>query len=241
MPSSASDQRRRLLAAAAAAFCTYFCMYAFRRPFTAGTYEGQEIFGLGLKAVLVLAQLAGYLLSKFIGIKVVSELGRQHRAVTIVALILIAELALVGFAYAPLPLKVGMLFLNGLPLGLVFGIVLAYLEGRKQTEALAAALCASFIMSSGVVKSVGRWLIQTHGVSEFVMPMLTGLLFLPPLLLSVWVLQATPPPDELDKKWRSERKSMNRSERRRFLSAYWPGLSLFVFVYTALTVIRRRA
>ncbi len=37
-------------------------------------------------------------------------------------------------------LKVIMLFANGLPLGLVFGLVLAYLEGRRQTEALSAAL-----------------------------------------------------------------------------------------------------
>ena len=48
------------------------------------------------------------------------------------------------------------MFLNGLPLGMVFGLVVSYLEGRRQTEALAAALTASFIVSSGVVKSVGR-------------------------------------------------------------------------------------
>ena len=31
---------------------------------------------------------------------------------------------------------------------MVFGLVLAYLEGRKLTESLAAGLCASFIISS---------------------------------------------------------------------------------------------
>lgn len=213
-------------------------MYAFRKPFTAGTFEGQEIFGLGLKTVLVISQLTGYMLSKFIGIRVVSELRAEHRAAGIVGMILVAEAALVGFAYAPIPWKLVLIFLNGLPLGMVFGLVLSYLEGRKQTEALSAALCASFIISSGVVKSVGRWLVQVQGVSEFHMPMLTGLIFLPPLLLSVWVLQKTPPPDEDDRRLRNERKSINRSQRRTFISAYRPGLFLLIFVYVALTVVR---
>lgn len=233
-----SKRRKQLAVAAAAAFCTYFCMYAFRKPFTAGTFEGQEVFGLGLKTVLVVSQLLGYMLSKFIGIKVISEMDAKYRAAAIVGLIGSAELALVGFAFLPTPFRVLMMFLNGLPLGMVFGLVLAYLEGRQQTEALSAALCASFIMSSGVVKSVGRWLVQDVGVSEFQMPMLTGLLFLPATLLSVWVLRATPPPDEDDVRLRTERKAMTSTDRRRFLTEYWPGLVLLVLVYVILTVVR---
>lgn len=233
-----SERRKQLAVAAAAAFCTYFCMYAFRKPFTAGTFEGQEVFGLGLKTVLVVSQLLGYMLSKFIGIKVISEMDAKYRAAAIIGLIGSAELALVGFAFLPTPFRVLMMFLNGLPLGMVFGLVLAYLEGRQQTEALSAALCASFIMSSGVVKSVGRWLVQDIGVSEFQMPMLTGLLFLPATLLSVWVLRATPAPDEDDVRLRTERRAMTSVDRRRFLTAYWPGLSLLVLVYVILTVVR---
>jgi hypothetical protein len=233
-----SNQTRQMLLAAVAAFCTYFCMYAFRKPFTAATYEGQEWFGYGLKTVLIVSQLLGYMLSKFVGIKVVSEMPGERRAVTIVGLIVVAELALVGFAFAPLSIKVIMLFLNGFPLGMVFGLVLAYLEGRRHTEALSAALCASFIISSGVVKSVGQTLLVNWNVSEFQMPMLTGLIFFPPLLVSVWLLQATPPPDRDDLRLRAERKTMNRAERRAFFSAYWPGLCLLVFVYVAITIIR---
>ena len=232
------NRARSLIVAASAAFCTYFCMYAFRKPFTAATFQGDEVFGLGLKTVLVIAQLAGYMVSKFIGIRVVSEMRGESRASAIIGLILMAEAALVGFAYAPMSLKPLMLFLNGLPLGMVFGLVLSFLEGRKQTEALSAALCASFIISSGVVKSVGQWLLQDMGVGEFQMPMVAGLLFLPPLLVSVWLLQKTPPPDESDRRQRNVRQSMTKAERRRFFAAYWPGLSLVLFVYIALTVIR---
>ena len=229
-----NNSNRRLILAAIAAFCTYFCMYAFRKPFTAATFDNH----VGLKSTLVLSQLAGYMISKFLGIKLVSELKRQHRAIAIIGLIGIAELALVGFAYAPLRWKPAMLFVNGLPLGMIFGIVLAYLEGRKQTEALSAALCASFIISSGWVKSVGRWLIQEQGVSEFTMPMLVGLAFLPPLSVSVWLLQRTPPPDSSDIELRQSRRTMSGADRRRFWNAYWPGLSMLVYVYVALTIVR---
>jgi hypothetical protein len=227
-----------MLLAATAAFCVYFCMYAFRKPFTAATYEGQEFLSLGLKTTLVVSQLLGYMLSKFIGIKVVSEMGRNRRGIAIVATITAAELALVGVALLPLPMKVAMICINGLSLGMVFGLVLGYLEGRRHTEALSAALCASFIISSGFVKSVGAWLIQEFGVSDFSMPALTGLIFYPPMLISTWLLHNTPPPDQHDLELRNHRKAMTREDRRRFFHAYWPGLSLFVLVYVLTTIIR---
>ncbi len=235
---SRSNTSGRLLITATAAFCAYFCMYAFRKPFTAATFEGPEMFGLGLKTVLVLSQLLGYTLSKFIGIKVVSEMRSENRAMAIIGLIAIAEVALVGFAFLPLPLKVLMIFLNGLPLGMIFGLVLSYLEGRKQTEALSAVLCASFIIASGVVKSVGSWLMQAQQFSEYSMPMIAGAIFFIPLLVSVWVLQKTPPPDVEDRYLRSERRAMTRDDRRKFLYAFWPGITLLVIVYIALTIAR---
>jgi hypothetical protein len=117
----------QLYLAASAAFCTYFCMYAFRKPFTAATFEELEFYGTGLKSALVLSQLLGYMLSKFIGIKVVAELRGDNRGKAIVCLIALAQLALVGFAFVSVPLKVAMLFLNGLALGMVFGLVLSLL------------------------------------------------------------------------------------------------------------------
>lgn len=214
-------------------------MYAFRKPFSAGTFEGHEVFGLGLKTVLVLSQLCGYMLSKFAGVKLVSEMPRSRRAVTMIGLVVFAELALVGFALFPqTPIKVVMLFLNGLPLGLIFGLVLAYLEGRRHTEALAAGLCASFIVASGIVKSVGRWLVEVQGFTEFQMPYVTGLIFFLPMLLFVWMLERTPEPNEGDRVLRSERPVMTSEQRWVFFRAYFPGLLAFLLVYVLLTVIR---
>ncbi len=223
--------------AAIAAFATYFCMYAFRKPFSAATMDGQQLWGMDLKTVVVLSQLVGYLLSKFLGIKVIAEMPRARRATTLVVLIALSELALVGYAFAPIPIKPFLIFLNGLPLGMVFGLVLAYLEGRRHTEALSAVLCASFIMSSGYVKTVGRTLIES-GVNEFHMPYLVGLMFFIPLLISVWLLDRTPDPAAEDLLLRSKRSKMNRTQRWEFFRSYAPGLTIMIAIFAAVTVLR---
>ena len=88
----------------------------------------------------------------------------HRRAAMILALIAVAHLVLLPYAIALYWLKPVFLFCNGLPLGMVFGCVFAFLEGRRVTEAMAASLCASFIMESGVVKAVGPILMQDYGV-----------------------------------------------------------------------------
>lgn len=213
-------------------------MYAFRKPFTAGTFEDDMLWGIGYKTVLVASQVAGYTVSKFIGIKVVSEMPASRRAVSILGLIGFAELALLMFALVPPPWNFMMLFLNGLPLGMVFGLVLAFLEGRRVTEALSAGLCASFIVASGVVKSVGRYLILEWHVSEYWMPFVTGLFFLVPLVASVWLLNQIPRPSDLDVAHRSERKAMNRADRSAFFQRHWFGLCGLLLIYTLLTIVR---
>lgn len=221
-----------------AAFSTYFCMYAFRKPFTAGTFEGEMLVGINYKTVLVVSQVLGYTLSKFIGIKVISEMEAGRRAMGVLVLVGLAHLCLLLFGVTPAPYNFVFLFLNGLPLGMVFGLVLSFLEGRRLTEALTAGLCASFIMSSGVVKTVGRSLVVHAGVSEYWMPFWTGMMFLPPLLFFVWMLSQIPPPRPEDVTSRSERKPMSRADRKRFFAAHGLGISLLVATYSLLTVIR---
>jgi hypothetical protein len=86
-----------------AGFYTYFAMYAFRKLFTAATYEHVSgwPFALGYKIALILAQVAGYALSKFIGVKVISEIHPSRRPPAIIGLIGLSWLALLGFAVIP--------------------------------------------------------------------------------------------------------------------------------------------
>src|SRR5918994_2126394 len=98
-----------------AAFGTYFCMYAFRKPFIAGTYSGLSLWDIHYKSILIISQVLGYMLSKFIGIKVISELKSTQRKKLIIGLILFAELSLLCFGLVPHPYSFIFLFLNGLP------------------------------------------------------------------------------------------------------------------------------
>jgi Family of unknown function (DUF5690) len=197
---------------ALAAFGAYFCMYAFSKPFTAAMFPGGMIWGVGEKTALVTAQVLGYTLSKLIGIRVVAAMPTARRASAILALIAMAESALVLFAVAPSPWHVACLFLNGVPLGMVFGMVLGFLEGRRLTEAMTACLCASFILADGVTKSVGTWLLDC-GVTPRWMPALAGLMFVPLLLAFVGMLARIPPRDTDDVASRGERRPMGRRDR----------------------------
>ncbi len=219
-------------------FSTYFCMYAFRKPFTVGEYAGSSWFGLELKTTLVVSQILGYALSKFIGIKVCSEVTRDRRPWLLVLFILLAEAALVLFAVLPPSLAVIPMFLNGLPLGMIWGLVVWYLEGRRTSELLLAGLSCSFIVSSGMVKDVGRLLMSSVGVSEWWMPAATGLCFLPLFIYSVWLLHQIPHPTVLDVEARVEREPMGATDRKSFVTAFLPGLVLLLVAYFFLTAYR---
>lgn len=223
-----------------AAFTTYFCMYAFRKPFSVAKYSGVDslwIADLDPKILFIIAQVFGYTFSKFLGIKFVSEMTTKSRAKALVLLILIAELALLGFAAAPPMYKPIFLFINGLPLGMVWGMVFGFLEGRKSTELLGAGLSASYIVASGFVKSAGAWLLGM-GVSEFWMPFTTGIMFLPLFIFAVFLLNQIPKPTEEDVKLRTKRTAMNYSDRTKFFRTFAPGLIPLTLLYMLLTAYR---
>lgn len=235
-PRSRADLRIALFAATAA-FGAYFAMYGFRKPFTAGISTTTSWFGLDGKTVMVGAQVLGYTISKFAGIRVCSAIAPSRRATTLLALVGIAWLALLVMPLVPVAWQPLCLFVNGLPLGMVFGLVMGFLEGRRLTEAAAAGLCASFIVADGFAKSVGSTLL-TVGVPWEWMPAAAGALFAPLLLLSVWLLRRVPAPDAADVAARAERPPMTRADRHNFLARHGVGLTLLVVAYLGITVMR---
>ena len=237
-PRPASDKGFSQAVWAIIAACgTYFCMYMFRKPFTAAKFEDLKLFGLGFKSVLVITQVLGYTISKFIGIKLVAEADRSKRIGILVVLILVSELALIGFGLTPTPWNFLWLFLNGLPLGMVFGLVLAFLEGRRQTELLAAGLCASFVFADGIAKAVGTWLTGS-GVPEVWMPALAGLLFIVPLGFFSWMLSRIPDPSEVDVEARAVRPPMSGEDRKSFFRKFALGLVPLLLMYGLVGILR---
>ena len=223
-----------------AGFITYFSMYAFRKPFTAASFEGISGWHheLDFKIALVIAQLVGYASSKFIGIRVIGAMKAGYRARSILGLIGASWIALIVLAVVPPVFKIAAIFVNGLCLGMIWGLVFGYMEGRRTSEVLGAILCASFIVSSGAVKSVGALVMQQLHVPVLWMPAATGLLFVPPLLLGVWGLSRLPPPSPEDEAARVRRAPMTKQEMWSFLRDYGFGVTLLVITYVFATVLR---
>ena len=213
-------------------------MYAFRKPFTAAGFIGMSFLNIDYKVWLVTAQVIGYMLSKFYGIKFISGMRGEKRAITIVKLILFAWLSLLLFAVTPAPYNIFFLLLNGFPLGMVWGLVFSFLEGRRATEFMGAVLCISFIFSSGVAKSVGKSIVVDWHVSETWMPFFAGGLFVLPMLLFTWLLNHVPDPTEKDVQLRSIRKPMTGIERKEFVAMFLPGIVTIVTTYVLLTILR---
>lgn len=216
-------------------------MYAFRKPFAVGNYQGfVDIPGLSsidYKSFLIISQVIGYTISKFLGIKFVSESSGHGRARRLLFLIATAELALIGFSVVPRPYNAICLFLNGLPLGMIWGLVFSYLEGRKTTEFLGAGLSASYIVASGAVKSVGKWVLDL-GVPEAWMPAVTGALFFPVFVAGVSALSLIPPPTAEEEKLRTRRQPMDHQARSLFFKQFAPGLICLTAFYFFLTGYR---
>jgi len=224
--------------AAVVAFLTYAAVYAYRKPFTIATFDGLKFWGIPYQTLLIISQVIGYMLSKFYGIKFIAELRKLARWKSIAILVGIAWLALLAFAITPAPWGMIFLLLNGFPLGLIWGIVFSYIEGRRTTDFIGSALAVSFVFSSGFVKSVAKWLMLHTGITEQWMPFATGAVFVLPMILFVYLLEKTPPPTHEDIVSRSVRLTMNKEDRLRFFHKFTLGLCVIIVTYLFLTVIR---
>ena len=226
--------------ATAAAFVVYFCAYGVRKPFDAVTFTGEHFLGsrLDLKTACVLGQILGYMASKYAGARVCAEVPRPRRAAVLAGCVLWSEAALVLFALAPPALKPLAMLANGLTLGVVWGLVVRYLEGRRLTDVMLVGMSASFILAGAVAKDVGLALLTGGGLSEEWMPAAAGALFLGPYLLAVRLLDRVPPPSAADVAARAPRADMTAADRRAFLRRVGPGLFLLFAAYLLLTAYR---
>jgi len=220
------------------AFTIYTCMYGFRKPYTVATFGTLTFLGINYKVCLVIAQVLGYMLSKFYGIRFISNMVPSKRVGYIILCILFAWISLLLFALIPAPYNIICLFLNGLPLGMVFGLVFGFLEGRRTTEIMGAFMVTSFIFASGLAKTVGKSLLLYTDVNEWWMPFTAGAFFVIPLICFVLLLSQAPPPNESDISERALRKPMNKQERKVFLQQFGNLMVPVVIAYALFTIVR---
>jgi len=213
-------------------------VFGFRKSFTVATFDGIEIAGYSYKTILVLSQMLGYMLAKFYGIKYISELQRHGRGRIIILLTAISWLSWLFFALVPPPYNIAFLFINGFPLGMLWGVVFSYVEGRRSTDFIGATLAVSFIFASGFVKTVGAWLMVNFNITEFWVPFYTGLVFAGPLLIFVYMIERIPHPDREDIAARMDRVPMSAEDRKAFIKLFLPGLAACILIYCFATIFR---
>ena len=148
-------------------FLVYTCAYAFRKPFTVGLYSSETLWGFDIKILYVLFEIIGYALSKFIGVRLLPGMKSHQRIYYVIGMMSFSEVALLGFAVLPPYLKVFSIFLSGLPLGMVWGVLFSYIEGRRISEVLNVGLSVALIISSGLVKTMGQFVLDTFPVTEY--------------------------------------------------------------------------
>jgi MFS family permease len=227
-----------LLLSSISACCIYVCTYSFRKSFAAATFQGQVFWKIDYKVLLVIAQVIGYATSKIIGIKFISEVRPSLRPWYIIGLLTFAWLCLLGLALTPAPWGILWMFANGLPLGLIWGLIYSYLEGRRATEIMATILASSLIFSTGILKTIGRAMITYGHLPEIWMPFAVGAVFFLPMLVFVFLLSATPPPTPEDIAARSPRTQMFAEDRKAFIRGFWPGFAFNLGLYITLTAMR---
>ncbi|MEI7960515.1 MAG: DUF5690 family protein [Chitinophagaceae bacterium] len=233
-----SKDKSIALYAALVSFGTYVFIFGFRKSFTVCTFDGMTFGPIAYKTALVISQMLGYLLAKFYGIRFISGMQKVNRYKIIFLLTGIAWAAWLLFAVVPAPYNVVFLFINGFPLGMLWGVVFSYVEGRRSTDFIGAALAVSFIFSAGWVKSVGGWLMLQFHISEFWVPFCTGLVFALPLVICVYGLEKVPPPSPEDELLRAQRIPMTGADRKSLLLQYLPGIIAFVVIYLFATIFR---
>lgn len=227
-----------ILWAGGAALLSYSLVYALRKPFTAASFENAEFFDMDYKVVVTISQILGYVVSKFIGIKLISELQSEERFKFILTSVLLAEASLILFGLLSTPFNVAAMFLNGLSLGCMWGVIFSFIEGRRVTDILASLLGVSMVISSGTAKSVGLYVMNHLHVSEFWMPALIGAVALPLLLLLSWALNKLPEPNKEDIAMKSERETLNGKQRWELFKSYMPFLSMLFIANIAIVVLR---
>lgn len=227
-----------ILWAGGAALLSYSLVYALRKPYTAASFEGLTFMGSDYKVAVTTIQILGYVIAKFFGIKIISELKKENRFRFFVGSAILAELALVGFGLLEAPYNVAAMFVNGLSLGCMWGVIFSFIEGRKVTDILASLLGVSMVFSSGVAKSFGLFAMNEMQIDQFWMPAVIGGFALPLLVFMGYMLKCLPQPTAEDIALRNERVVLDGKGRVALFRKYAPILTLIFIGNFMLLVLR---
>ena len=203
-----------ILWAGSAALLSYSLVYALRKPYTAASFEGLSLMGIDYKVAVTTIQILGYVIAKFFGIKIISELKKENRFRFFVGSAVLAEISLLLFGMFEAPFN------------------------AFATDILASLLGVNMVFSSGLSKSVGLFVINDLGIDQFWMPAIIGGVALPLLVFMGYMLKKLPRPTEEDIALRNERVVLDSKGRKSLFLKYAPILTLLFVANFMLLVLR---
>lgn len=212
-------------------------MYAIRKSFSGFIYD-YYLLGINIKSWMIISQLLGYTISKFIGIKLVGGLNRDRRQIQLLILLGTALLPLFAMTFLPIWTWPILMFFNGIPLGIVWGIVFSYVEGRNLTELIGSILACTFVFSSGFVKYITIYIYQKFHFSELKSICIVSLTAFILAGLFSYLLRYIPNPDAEEIIRNSERKPLNKEERKALIQQNLYILVPAISIYAIFTFLR---
>ena len=191
---------------AACIFVSYFFTYVVKYSIFVVEYGGTTVSGVGLKELFGYALTVGYGVGKIPAYIYAPGIKRRNRLRSLV--LLNAAYAVLSVGFLPFGAPFGAVQVLGLTLGCVsasaiFGIVLAYMEGRQTGELLMATMNAVVVGGAGACRAIARKALDS-GVPGRWMPTACTVAYAPlalaalyvPALHGVWVPDSVPLPQK---------------------------------------------
>ena len=192
--------------------------------------------GHSFKVWMVISQVLGYMLSKFIGIRLYPNSGSHARAKGIVLMVSIAGLSRLGFALTPTPYNLIWLFLTDFHSGWC-GVWYLDIWRAENSQKYWAQSLSVLHFSAGFAKRSADFSCVT-GASEFWMPFGVNLFIFPPLLIFLWMLDKIPPPTPRRRSPAHQTRPMTGARNVLSLPSRSPRVWCCSLTYVMLTVYR---
>ena len=196
--------------------------------------------GVPLKDCFSYALTIGYGLGKVPSYVYVPGVPRRRRRAVLLALFgsfsaLMVGLLPLGEAFAAL--QVLAVAVACVPASAIFGVTLAYMEGRRSGDLLMATINAVVVGGAAACRAAGRALLD-RGVPPAWMPLAAVALYAPLALFALGALDATPEPSAADVAGRGARAPMGGAAKSAFLRRHAAGLAPLLIGYALLIAFR---
>jgi len=217
-------------------FILYANLFGIISPVFSVVYNTQSVFGETTNA-LTLARILGSISGKLLGIYILPQIKKEKRMYWLMLFHILTTIPIIIFGTGHPIVQIVMIYISNVFAVLVWGPLLSYIEGRKYTDLIVIFLYLSFIVGTGVVKTIGASLLNA-GVDINWMPSICASVSLVICIISLYFLDLSPEPTPSEHEQRQIRNASKIGEQNDFLKKYLLGFLSVTFVYSMVTAYR---